>query len=443
MLNQDPKHEKRDVLEEEDKEFIFDDYTEQLTRPNLNDLTEKVSDIGLQRINQPEISTESNENDMEMKEGIPDELPAGNSNDYVADFPIVNPADDELKEALLKEVDPPLSSFEGLYKYDDTLEMCLTLKKSLNTKQTKHVFLNLEGSESTFNLKSLLGEGGFASVYLAESMTGQFKAIKAQKPSSAWEFYILKQIEQRLKGQNTLHSIISSDEIHLFKDESYLVLEYEKQGTILDIVNLYRSTGRNVDEILVIFLSIEILKVIEQLHNVGIMHGDLKPDNCMLRLEKGDIGAYSPNGQNNWVKKGVKFIDFGRSIDMTLFPPNIKFKSSWKTDNQDCPEMRNNKTWTYQADYYGIAGIIHTLLYGSFIETTFIDGRFKLSIPMKRYWHQELWNPLFDLLLNSTQYGTLPVTNEIRKQRERLEDWLELHGSSLHAIIRDIETGLK
>lgn len=430
MFNQNPVKEKQSQKEEDEEELIYDDYTEQLTRPNMNDLTERMVDVGLQQ--NDDLNNTEGRNDTEI------------SNDaYAIDFPTVDPADESLKAALLKEIMPPLSSYFGLFEYNETLEMCSTLKKSLNNKLSKHVFLNLKGSESTFNLRSLLGEGGFASVYLAESMNGQLKAIKAQKPSSAWEFYILKQIEQRLKGKDILDSIIMSEEIHLFRDESYLVLEYEKQGTILDIVNLYRSTGRNVDEVLAIFLTIELLKVIEAIHNIGIMHGDLKPDNCMLRLENCEVGTYKRNGGNSWSKKGIKLIDFGRSIDMSLFPPNIRFKSHWKTDNQDCPEMRNDQLWTYQADYYGVAGIIHSMLYGSFIETVLVNGKYKISNPMKRYWHHELWNPLFDILINSADYGNLPITNKLKEERERLESWLEVNGSSLNGIIRDIETGLK
>ncbi|CCH45142.1 putative serine/threonine-protein kinase [Wickerhamomyces ciferrii] len=422
MFNQKPVETDTSVMEN-DHQLVYDDFTEQLTRPNLNDLTEKVPHMKIE-----ENMTQSNKEDYY---GV-------NHNEDIGMF---DPVNEEFKEKWLLEMNPHVSSYKGFHYHEKDMKMCNTLKKlSSNNKQFKNLFLDF--TKSNYNMVSLLGHGGFASVYLAESMDGEFKAIKGQQPASAWEFYIIKQLEQRLAGHKVLNSIIVIDEVHLFKDESYLIMEYEKQGTILDVVNLYKATGRNVDEALVIFLTVEILKLIEEMHEVGILHGDLKPDNCMLRLDPGSTGEYDKNGSNGWSKKGIKLIDFGRSIDMTMFPPNSRFKTNIKTDNQDCPEMRNDESWSFEVDYFGIAGILHTMLFGTFIETIQKDGKYKLASPFKRYWNHELWSPLFDLLINSRSHGDFPITQKLRDQRLVLERWLEAHGSILSGIIRDIETGL-
>ncbi|KAH3672247.1 hypothetical protein WICMUC_004342 [Wickerhamomyces mucosus] len=412
MFNQNINDDKEKAnLYDEDNEFVYE-YTEQLTAHShqnktiLNDLTEQ----------NPKTTSEI-------------EIPLVEC--------VVNPEDENLKGLLLKDLSPSLSTYNGFYNYSSNMNMCSTLKKNINLKQTRHVFIEFKGNQDTYNLRTLLGEGGYASVYLAESMEGDLKAIKSQRPASSWEFYILKQIEKRLHGKDVLKSIIACKEIHLFEDESYLVLDYINKGTILDIVNLYRSNGQNVDEHLVIFLTIELLKVIESLHSINIIHGDLKPDNCMLRFNDASSDDKNKNS------RGIKLIDFGRSIDMTLFPKNSEFRSSWKTDQQDCSEMREGKTWTYQADYYGIAGIIHTMLFGSFIETAHDGGKYKLANSLKRYWQQELWEPLFDTLINSSSFGKLPITDQIKDNRLKFEEWLEKNGSPLIAIIRNIETGIK
>jgi checkpoint serine/threonine-protein kinase len=425
MFNQKPKSSERQQNnnnnnnddEEYDDQLIYDDQTEQftqLTKQNLNDLTEKVDGLDIEKI------------------------PSDSLLSIISEY-TVNPADESLQQLLLNDLKIPIASYSGFYQYPNEMTMISHLKKCLNLKQKNHVFIEFKANGNTFNLKSLLGEGGYACVYLAEGMSGKFSAIKAQKPSSPWEFYILRQIETRLKGSLTLKSIIKADEVHVYQDESYLILDYLKQGTVLDIVNLYKSIGRKVDEVLAIFITVELLKAIEDLHSVGILHGDLKPDNCMLRFFDRD----DPNSVNDWRSRGIKLIDFGRSIDMRLFPTNIQFKSNWKTDNQDCPEMRNNSTWTYQVDYFGAASIIHTLLFGDFIETEFDGSKYVLKNSLKRYWKQDLWIPLFELLMNSAGFGKLPITNEIVQHRKNLEKWLSSNDSNLLSIIRDIETGLR
>lgn len=387
------------VENNDDYELIYDDQTELLSTHNpLNDLTIK---------------------------GPKDEIL---DKEYV-----VSPIDESLQHLLINDLNPSIDTYNGYYTYSNDKNLINHLKKSLNLKQKNTVFIEFKSNGNTFNLKSLLGEGGYACVYLAESMNGKFKAIKAQKPSSSWEFYILKQIEKRLIESNlNSESFINCDEIHIYKDESYLVLNYLNQGTILDIVNIFNSINKKIDETFIIFITIELLKSIETLHDIGILHGDLKPDNCMLRLNNG----------NDYSSRGIKLIDFGRSIDMTLFPKNIKFKSNWKSDNQDCPEIKNKETWTYEIDYFGVASIVHLLLFGTFIEIELKD-RYVLKNQFKRYWSKSLWDPLFNLLINSKNFGTLPITDEIKKHRIILQQHLKQNDSNLLGFIRDIETGLK
>ena len=193
--------------------------------------------------------------------------------------------------------------------------------------------------------------------------------------------------------------------------------------------------------LLVTFFSIELLRVVEGMHQAGFIHGDLKIDNCLLRLEDVPGGAaalssiYSPTGEQGWSCKGIKLIDFGRTIETGLFPVGQEFLSDWAVDAKDCFEMRERKPWTYQADYFGLAGIVYCLLFGKYIEvssiTTSIDGankRFKISTPFKRYWQGNIWSNLFDILLNPTLLrpeGHLPLCDDLAALRQEMESWLQ------------------
>ncbi len=57
-------------------------------------------------------------------------------------------------------------------------------------------------------------------------------------------------------------------------------------GTLQDVINFYRQQGTKMQELLVIFYAIEMLTIIESLHQVGIIHGDIKPDNFLVLHEE-------------------------------------------------------------------------------------------------------------------------------------------------------------
>ncbi|ODQ80754.1 hypothetical protein BABINDRAFT_7450 [Babjeviella inositovora NRRL Y-12698] len=378
----------------------------------------------------------------------------------------VNPTDTAVLKRLLQGVSPAVSAYPGYFEYATTLGRADNLKKFARSSHSnaignKNAVIEFSQNHDIYCIRTELGEGGYATVYLAESGEGTFRALKVQKPSNSWEFYVLRQIYTRLNASSkaqdskTLRSVIQAEGLHLYQDEGYLILSYKHQGTILDIVNFFRSrqvpTTHAVEEVMVVFLSIELLRTMESLHRIGIIHGDLKPDNCMVRfqsLAEGEWDSeYDREGSNGWSKKGITLIDFGRAVDMTLHPTGVQFVCDWETDNQDCPEMREGRTWTYEADYYGIASIMHTMLFGKTIETQF-DRLYRISTPLKRYWQLDIWGPLFDLLLNPKKHardGILPITDQLMVHREKMEDWLELHSTgdpSLKSVIQDVEQAL-
>lgn len=380
-----------------------------------------------------------------------------------ADVVVVDPSKPDVRSALLSTASSTLTASRGFYTYPEPLQKLQQLRKQIARAPSgrrastgvgsRTVVLEFKGSGEMFAVRLELGEGGYAVVYLAETDTGGYRALKVELPASAWEFYLLRELELRmrhgdLQQQRALHLVVAADALHLYADEAYLVLDYRAQGTILDVVNKHRVGSGGVDEVLALFLTIELLRTVESIHEAGIMHGDLKPDNCMVRFEPvaGEWDAeYDPSGGGGWDAKGVTLIDFGRGVDVRRLREQhgeVAFVCDWKTDNQDCVEMRSHRPWTFQADYYGLAGIIHLLLFGSYIDTLEDGGQLRVRLPLKRYWQQHLWRGLFEVLLNPKQFGALPVTRVLRERRQAMEEWLEMRstgGQGLKSIIEDME----
>lgn len=50
-----------------------------------------------------------------------------------------------------------------------------------------------------------------------------------------------------------------------------------------DAINSYVVVTKSMEEVLCIYYTIEMLQILESLHHVGIIHGDVKPDNLLIR----------------------------------------------------------------------------------------------------------------------------------------------------------------
>ncbi|KAJ1024077.1 hypothetical protein NDA16_002916 [Ustilago loliicola] len=356
-----------------------------------------------------------------------------------------------------------------------------------------------------FEIRGKLGEGGYGAVFLGydvdsaatsneesgskakddvdsdisdddddddddESDRRKQVAIKVESPANRWEFHILTELQSRLP-EALLPSIISARKLYCYSDASFLLLDLGEKGTLLDVVNHSPtagvaaagadtgSGGAGLEEVLAMFFVTELLRVILGMHKAGIIHGDLKIDNCLLRL--GDVSPasawsnlYSRDGVAGWSSKGLTLIDFGRAIDLTAYPDSSQaFVADWDTDSKDCLEMRRGESFTFETDWFGVAAVAHCLLFGRYMETKQEGAKHKIAASMKRYWQSELWNELFDICLNPKPRNAEGQVEEALDKEavldkldaclERMQTWLEGNsnkgGKNLKGLLRKLE----
>ena len=456
-----------------------------------------------------------------------------------------NPVDDSIRQTILENLSPPLSRDDSFHdhrprslgKGPEIRRFIKSLAKSKSSDKTTTNIpfppsLSFPCSTSAqpisndlalLTIKRELGKGAFAPVYLGSTSTPQRSddepeneeliAIKCEHPPTSWEFYIMTILRSRLSlsSPKSLPSVLSPHSMHLFSDEGYLLLPYHSQGTLLNLVNISRDSPSDpiagLDEPIAMFFAVELLRTVQAMHSVEILHGDLKADNCLVRLPSLSPPEsqlweqeYSAFGDGGWSVKGLTLIDFGRGIDTTKFLPSAKFIADWKTGKQDCPEMRELRPWTFQVDYWGMAAVIHTLLFGKYIEDIIVtentesgaeagmwDGeerpasregrsggkRYKLRETLKRYWATEVWVLVFDILMNPSRhiyqnnhpsatsstcssetsgcsssdelYTRFPAHGALTAAREKMEEWLEREGGKrgLKAGLLKLEGRLK
>ncbi|XP_027036615.1 mitotic checkpoint serine/threonine-protein kinase BUB1-like [Pocillopora damicornis] len=323
----------------------------------------------------------------------------------------INPFAGAVVDNLLRRINPSLSSYEGF-----------TVSSKEVPRIVSNASVNLGGNE-IFNVEKSIGSGAFAKVFLAKKFgdndDNDFETddessvvLKVQEISIEWEFYVSKQLQKRMRecGCSKELQAMFMDPIAAFvySNSSVLVDKYNPLGTILDMVNKYKMEKKTMEEGVLFYYTIALLRIIETLHSCGIIHGDIKPDNFLVLDSEDTLDCAC-----------LKLIDFGRSVDMTLFPAGTTFTTNCYTEDFQCIEMKEGRPWTTQVDMYGLLGTIHCLLFLDYMKVSQDKmGRWKTTKPFKRYWNP-IWGRLFDSLLNIPSCEKQPSLKDFREEFEQ------------------------
>ncbi|XP_051264964.1 mitotic checkpoint serine/threonine-protein kinase BUB1 isoform X2 [Dicentrarchus labrax] len=318
-----------------------------------------------------------------------------------ATSPLVSdPWDDALMSDLLSRLTPPLTSHPR----------CTTWRCNVPNIAPK---TTLSMGNASLRVDCVLGEGAFAKVYQAtDPVTSERMVLKVQKPAYPWEFYINTQLDARLRPDvRHLYSRIHS--AHLFHNGSVLLAELHNYGTLLNAVNIYKTLSDKVmPQPLVMYFTVCMLNMVEQLHRIHVVHADIKPDNFLLGERFLENRCFDPEN----VDHGLVLIDLGQSIDMELYPEGTAFTGKCLTSGFQCTEMLSGKPWNYQTDYFGIAGTVYCMLFGTYMQVTNEGGVWKTNGVFRRNPHSDLWLEFFHTLLNVPDCVSLPSLQSLRSK---------------------------
>ncbi|KAK9872882.1 hypothetical protein WA026_020236 [Henosepilachna vigintioctopunctata] len=243
--------------------------------------------------------------------------------------------------------------------------------------------------QDQFLVEKVLGKGTFGTVYKALDLKqGKNVALKYQKPANKWEFYICREIQTRLRSNPLRERFMDVSSGYFSEQASILVYAFMPHGSLLDLANQVKiKTGKTMQECLCFYFCIQMLRIVEAMHQVKIIHADIKPDNFLIQLTP-----------DNSIE--LQLIDFGCSIDMSLYPPNTAFTRKVTTESFICCEMQENKPWNYHTDLFCIAATTHVLLFDKYIELQKKYDAWSIKEKFPRYMKSDLWNKFFNTLLN-------------------------------------------
>jgi serine/threonine-protein kinase len=199
--------------------------------------------------------------------------------------------------------------------------------------------------EGRYLIKSVLGEGGMAVVYLADDIfTSRRVAIKMIKDEMAQDPLNIARFEREAKAAaELLHpNIVQILNVGEYNDKPYIVMEYVKSNSLRDI--LQRRGSFPYEEASDIML--QLTNGIYTAHQHGVIHRDLKPQNVLMQ----------PDGT-------AKISDFGIATFQNA-PQITQHDMVMGSVHYMSPEVAQGYPATVQSDIYALGITYFELLSG-------------------------------------------------------------------------------
>ena len=232
-----------------------------------------------------------------------------------------------------------------------------------------------------------IGGGVESVVFRGEDVTGDDGdatcAIKVFKPVRATEFYLLAQLEKRCsKEQLRLFPRVLS--YHKYADQSALLTVFNENGSVATLLEVWAKSGGMPEE-LALFYSVELLRAVEALHGARVLHNDITPDNVLMCLDSSNMVD----------KQSLQLVDFSCALDLAEFGGAAVFRGAGRCAVQ-CPRMRRGESWVFEQDYFAVASIVHSFLFGRPLSE---DGDRGGSRSYRPAMQEALWEQFFAAML--------------------------------------------
>lgn len=333
---------------------------------------------------------------------------------------IIDPFDQSTKLKLMSMVD--ISTYSNCHITDSNMNKLNILNSVFKVGEqpihgNKHSLIEFEEGD-LFCITMKLGNTDNSNVFLSEKYDGELNAVKIHSPSNIWGCHIYQKINKETSSSLNSHDFIKLQKFYKFNDESYTVLPYLPQGNIFNLTeclsnHLKTTNVKFMDEQLVIYFTIQLIRRMLKLHSMDIVHCNLSPENCMLNINKSKV-SYDD----------LIFVDFDNSIDLSLLPNDVLFQSD--SIDSKLSQMMGNISWKYEIDYFGLANVIHSILFNKEISITKSEnGEHFISESIKKYWQKEMWLELFNILLNPSKYQN-SLVQKLERILGKFESWFNL-----------------
>ena len=220
---------------------------------------------------------------------------------------------------------PPKGTFYNIMQFDKTI--------NLSTLEPL----------SKYNKKIIVGDGAFSEVYLLRHVTTKRiyaikKMDKLQVKKLTNDFQLIYN-EIKIQGRIIHPNITRLYNAIENRTAFYLILEYASNGTLFSLI----KKNQGVNENIAFYFFIQILNVVDFLHQNLILHRDLKPENILLTDDF-----------------KIKLSDFGWSTDIS----DERQRSTYcGTVEYIAPEILKNEQYGPSIDVWSLGILLFELLH--------------------------------------------------------------------------------
>lgn len=196
-----------------------------------------------------------------------------------------------------------------------------------------------------YAIKTLIGQGGMADVYLARDIIlDRDVAIKILRSHLADDAVYVQRFAREASAAATLshRNIVKIYDVGEENNQYYIVMEYVPGTTLKELI--YKRGALHVEEAIDIMR--QLISGVQEAHRNGIIHRDLKPQNILVT----DSGV-------------LKIADFGIAM-VQSFVQVTESETIMGSVHYLAPEIIRGEKATEQSDIYALGIIFYELLRG-------------------------------------------------------------------------------
>jgi serine/threonine-protein kinase len=202
-----------------------------------------------------------------------------------------------------------------------------------------------------FCLREVIGAGAAGSVYKADQTSlGRTVAVKVLRPEIASDPRFIRRFHDEARAASRLNhpNVVSVIDFGQTEEDGllYLVMEYLRGVTLSDVM---RKENLSIDRISDIIR--QILSALEEAHEGGVVHADLKTDNTMVEHRRGGWDL-------------VKVVDFGIARLTGSLDEQVTDDSVFGTPEYMAPEVIRGMDPKPATDIYAVGIMLYELLVG-------------------------------------------------------------------------------